>query len=286
MSKINKNRPGYKETKVGWIPEVWKTLYIKDITKKITDGEHVTPKRTSKGYYLLSARNIKNGVIDLSNVDFVAQEEYLRIRKRCDPEVGDILISCSGTIGRVCVVPPELEFVMVRSGALVKKNTKQFNSMFLYNYLISQSGQKQMLRSLNKGAQPNLFINHIQKLKIPIPPLSEQKKIAEILSTWDLAIEKQRKLIELKEKRKKGLMQQLLTGKKRLPGFGMPWTHTNLGELIKSVSRPIEKPNHKYLSLGIRSHCKGIFHKIDFDPAKIMMVVLFHIDFQPTLSLL
>src|SRR5258708_25602362 len=58
---------------------------------RITDGEHLTPRRSARGYYLLSARNILNGRIDLSDVDYVGEDEYQRIRRRCNPEAGDVL---------------------------------------------------------------------------------------------------------------------------------------------------------------------------------------------------
>lgn len=277
MTKVNEGRPGYKETKIGWIPEEWGFHSLKEISPKITDGEHATPKRVSSGFFLLSARNIKNGYIDLNDVDYVDESEFKRIFKRCNPEPTDIIISCSGTIGRACVVPKDLKFVMVRSGALIKKNNNVFNSFYLYNCIVSPFGQNQIQKYLNKGAQPNLFINHIEKLRFPLPPLPEQKKIAEFLSTWDEAIEKLEKLVELKEKRKKGLMSKILTGEKRLQGAQEKWEQLHLHDILKSQIRPIPKPDKPFLSLGIRSHCKGTFHKPEFDPNKIAMDTLYEV---------
>lgn len=80
-----------------------------------------------------------------------------------------------------------------------------------------------------------------EKFKIAIPPLPEQQKIAEIINTWDKFIEKQSQLIEKLELRKKGLMQQLLTGKQRLPGFSDPWKVYKLGELFQERNEKIEQ---------------------------------------------
>ena len=71
------------------------------------------------------------------------------------------------------------------------------------------------------------------RFKIPVPPLAEQRKIAEVLGLWDKAIEKQSQLIEQLTLRKRGLMQQLLTAKRRLPGFSGPWKEVKLGEISK-----------------------------------------------------
>ena len=90
-----------KDVKDGELPKGWKWVKLSEIASKITDGEHITPRRTSDGYLLLSARNIQNGYLSLSDVDHIPTDEYERIIKRCNPEHGDILISCSGSIGRV-----------------------------------------------------------------------------------------------------------------------------------------------------------------------------------------
>jgi type I restriction enzyme, S subunit len=132
---------GYKQTEVGVIPEDWCVFLLSECAKRITDGEHLTPKRSANGYYLLSARNILNGRIDLSDVDYVEVDEYLRIRQRCNPETGDVLISCSGTVGRVATVPKGLECVMVRSAALVKPNPETLSGLFVQYFLQSPGGR-------------------------------------------------------------------------------------------------------------------------------------------------
>lgn len=220
---------GYKQTDVGVLPVDWEVYNLHEISEKITDGEHATPKRTNQGYYLLSARNVHDGRIDLTDVDFVDIEEYQRIRKRCNPETGDVLISCSGTIGRVAVLPSGIECVMVRSAALIKPDRAKTNSYFIQYVLQSIVGQTQIAKSLNQGAQANLFINHIEKLKIPFPPLLEQKAIAQALSDADAAIAKLDRLITKKRNIKQGATQQLLTGKKRLPGFSINEVNTVTG---------------------------------------------------------
>lgn len=223
--------PGYKQTEVGMIPEDWKVLSLSESSKRITDGEHLTPKRSSSGYYLLSARNILNGRINLLEVDYVGESEYRRIRQRCNPETGDVLISCSGTVGRVAIVPDGLECVMVRSAALVKPDTEKHNGLYVQYFLQSSAGQQQISSSLNQGAQANLFLNHIHGLHVAFPPtLAEQEAIAIALSDTDALIESLEQLIAKKRQIKQGAMQELLTGKKRLPGFSGEWETKNVSE--------------------------------------------------------
>lgn len=109
--------------------------------------------------------------------------------------------------------------------------SKKLNPQFLFQYL---NGKYEYLRSLsNLGGQQNLSGGIIKSLVVPIPPAYEQTKIVEILSTWDKSIEATERLLENSKKRKKALMQQLLTGKKRLPGFNGEWGKKLLGNLAE-----------------------------------------------------
>jgi type I restriction enzyme S subunit len=110
------------------------------------------------------------------------------------------------------------------------------------------------------------------------PPIAEQRKIAEILYTWDKAIEQTRKLIEAKKRQIKALMQQLLTGKRLNRSNEHDWDVKPLGDLIKPIKRPVPKPQSPYLSIGIRSHGKGTFQKVVEQPEKVMMDTLYRVE--------
>ncbi|NQT78289.1 MAG: restriction endonuclease subunit S [Bacteroidetes bacterium] len=116
---------------------------------------------------------------------------------------------------------------------------------------------------------------NLSRVKIALPPLYEQKAIARLLSTWDTAINQNNQLIAQKELLKKWLMQNLLTGKKRLKGFGEEWETRLLKDVLIPISRPVDKPSSSFLALGIRSHGKGTFLKHDFEPSKIAMETLY-----------
>lgn len=154
----------------------WKTARLEEITRQITDGEHQTPRRSAEGIKLLSARNVQNGFLALSDVDHVPQEEFERIRRRCEPTRGDILISCSGTIGRVTSVTTDEPLALVRSVALVRPDTQKIRTTYLEYLLRSESMQRRMMAASKSSAQANLFQGPIRALPIILPPLELQEK--------------------------------------------------------------------------------------------------------------
>jgi type I restriction enzyme, S subunit len=164
-------------------PKKWEISKLGDISEQITDGEHQTPKRTLEGIKLLSARNVQDGYIDVRDVDYIGIEEHERIKKRCNPVRGDILISCSGTIGRVAMVETDEPFSLVRSAALVKLKSNSVDSKFFEYFLRTPTLRKKMQQRANASSQANLFQNQIRELPAFIPPIALQQEFARRVET-------------------------------------------------------------------------------------------------------
>lgn len=138
---------------------------------------------------------------------------------------------------------------------------------------------KKILRSSSGSTFPNIDKKALSNISIAIPPFAAQEKIAEILSTWDVAIDQTHKIINSKERRKKALMQQLLGGKHALADWSQEMGRVRpLWELVVPVSRPVPKPKNPYISIGIRSHGKGTFQRTVEEPEKVMMDTLYRIE--------
>ena len=152
----------------------WPKVTFEEISEIITDGEHATPRRSEKGIYLLSARNVLNHSLSFDDVDYIDQKEFDRISKRLIPQAGDVLISCSGTVGRVCTVPENLQFQLVRSVALVRFK-KEINPVFMEYQISMPYIQKQIDASKSQTSQANLFQGKIKKLIAIVP--SEELQI-------------------------------------------------------------------------------------------------------------
>ena len=188
-------------------PNVYPVRNFEDISVLITDGEHATPHRVEEGIYLLSARNILNHTLQLDDVDYIDEEEYSRIARRVIPQAGDMLISCSGSIGRCCVVPNGLRFQMVRSAALIRFDNT-INPVFAEWLITSDDLQQQIAQSATQSSQANLFQGKIRKLRGYVPPIELQNQFAAFVEQVDkskLAIQKS---LEKLETLKKSLMQK------------------------------------------------------------------------------
>ena len=188
-------------------PKGWPVQNFEDISVFITDGEHATPRRSERGIYLLSARNVLNHTLQLDDVDFIDEEEYCRIARRVTPQEGDVLISCSGSIGRCCVVPANLRFQMVRSTALIRF-TEDINPIFAEWLITSEELQRQIAQSATQSSQANLFQGKIQKLHGYVPPKDLQDEFAAFVAEVDKSKLAVKQSLEKLETLKKSLMQQ------------------------------------------------------------------------------
>jgi type I restriction enzyme S subunit len=160
-------------------PKRWASETIGEVADQVTDGEHLTPRRATAGIKLLSARNIRDGYLDFDNVDYIDSDEYERISRRCDPAVGDVLVSCSGTIGRVASVETTERFSLVRSAALIRPDRTRLDYKFLEYYLRTPTMKARMLRRANASSQANLFQGQIRELPVYLPPLRFQREFAD-----------------------------------------------------------------------------------------------------------
>jgi len=223
---------GYKNSKVGIIPVEWEVVRLGDVSLKISDGLHSTPKyEDGTKYFFINGNNlIKNEIIIFNNTKSVSQEEYLKHKR--DLTNKTILMSINGTIGNLAIYNNE-EVVLGKSACYINiKNNIDFK--YIYLLLSSNLIQASFKSELTGSTIKNLSLKTIKNTAIPLPPLKEQQKIAEILATWDNAISKQEELVKAKEELKKGLMQKLLSGEVRFREFYGEWEELRLSEILKS----------------------------------------------------
>lgn len=228
MKTTNNIPQGYKNSPLGIIPQEWEVKKLGDVAESFSGG---TPKAGNNEYYDGNIPFIRSGEIHQKNTALFLSELGLAESSAKIVEKGDLLIALygansgdsaisqiNGAINQaiLCIRPYNLLTSFLCSFLELKKN------MYVAKYL--------------QGGQGNLSGDIVNNYIIPIPPLPEQQKISEILNVWEEAIKKQTRLIEKLELRKKGLMQQLLTGKKRLPGFSGEWKKIAIKDFAIEIS--------------------------------------------------
>jgi type I restriction enzyme S subunit len=267
------NKEKYKNSKFGLIPSNWEVKALGDIGKIISGLTYSPINIHQDGVLVLRSSNVQNRKIKLGDNVFVNvnKDDYNQV------EENDLLIcvrnGSRSLIGKNALIKKEHEGLAF--GAFMSIFRGNDNN-YLYQLFDTDFYNKEIHRNL--GATINSINGgNLKKFKFPFPPKEERDRITQILSQWDEEIETIQNLIEKLKLRKKGLMQELLSGKKRLPGFTDEWSEEPLGKFIRYTPRPKEKPKNHYLALGLRSHGKGIFHKENFDPNSIAMDTLYEV---------
>ena len=227
------NRTRYTPTDIGPSPSDWGSPRLSEVSTLITNGFVGTASpfySDETGVSYLYGTNVRANKIDLNNLRYITRE-FHQDQQKTSLRAGDLLTVQSGHIGETAVVPKHLENANCHALIVTRLKPKLVNSDFLCQYINSEIGIAR-LRGLEVGSTiAHINTKDLKKFRIPLPPLPEQKKIAAILSTWDRAIEGTEKLLANSQQQKKALMQQLLTGKKRLPGFTEEWKNTSLYEI-------------------------------------------------------
>jgi restriction endonuclease S subunit len=194
------------------IPNQWDLEFLENISSLITDGAHQTPTYVESGIPFLKVEDIKQDYIKWDSVARIPQEEHEKLTQRSDPTEGDILLSKNGTIGISKVVDWNREFSHFVSLALIRPHQDTILPDYLATLLESRICMRQAKARSKTGTVTNLHLEEIEKLSIPVPPISEQKEILEKVSAVEDCINSERKYLNRLQRLRQGLMQDLLSG--------------------------------------------------------------------------
>jgi type I restriction enzyme, S subunit len=210
---------GYKQTEVGVIPEDWDTRSCSALSDLITVGIVIRPTQyyTKQGVPALRSANIREDRIDDADMVFISEKANALLSKS-QVRMGDVLTVRTGYPGTSAVVPPSFAGTNCID-ILITRPSKAVSSKYLSAWINSPFGKHQVLRNQGGLAQQHFNVSDLRNLVVALPPLAEQEALAEALSDADAFIESLEQLIAKKCQIKQGALQELLTGKKRLPRF-------------------------------------------------------------------
>ena len=202
--------------RIGKVPEHWDVINLGDVCHKITDGTHFSPPTIDEGYPYITSKNIRDWGFDLDDLKYISEEDHKEIISSCNPEQGDVLYVKDGAnTGNVYVNTLDFEFSLLSSVALIKPDKDQIKPWFL-KYLFTWPKFRQLVLSQMSGTGiSRLTISKLEKTDILLPPIDEQNKITEILDNFHEYQSVHRRKRGKLSRLKRGLMQDLLSGKVR-----------------------------------------------------------------------
>ncbi|MDP1815430.1 MAG: restriction endonuclease subunit S [Leadbetterella sp.] len=168
----------------------WEVRKLGEISTKITDGTHITPKYKNEGIIFLSAKNIKKFKLNDDSPKFIGEDEHEELKKRCSVEKGDILLTKSGSLGMAAMNNFNFEFSIFESLALIKYSREKVIGKFLLHFLNTPSTQFQFNKMTKGVGVKHLHLNDIRNVLIVLPPISLQNNFAEIIFSVELQMEK------------------------------------------------------------------------------------------------
>lgn len=191
------------------LPKGWKDLKLGDICNFYL-GLTYTPTYVDKGIPFLSVKDLKNNQISFENTKYISEEEFENSTSNAKPQKGDIVFGRVGTLGNPVIVDFDIPFCIFVSLGFIRVHDNIFNE-FIKHWISSDYFMNQVDSQVSGSAQKNLNVGWLKNFKLFLPPIEEQKKIADILSTVDKKIAFVEENINATEELKKGLMQKLLT---------------------------------------------------------------------------
>lgn len=261
MKEANNIPQGYKNSPLGIIPKEWEVKRLGDVCNYV-DYRGKSPNKSTKGIFLVTAKNIREGYIDYEvSQEFIPQDEYEETMRRGKAQIGDVLITTEAPLGHVAQIDNPNVALAQRVIKYRGKNDILLNAYLKY-FLMSEKFQTILIANATGSTALGIKGSRLHQLPVIIPSIKEQELIISVLHLWDTAIEKQSELIEKLKLRKRALMQQLLTGKKHLPEFSGEWRKRTYSSILTEVKRSLKwDEDELYKLISVRRRSEGLFFR-------------------------
>jgi len=240
-----------QETDIGPLPSDWRVVPLTALSEKIMVGiaSAATHAYRDRGVVMFRNQNIRVGMLDTDDVLFI-DPKYEQTYRNKRLKGGDLLTARTGYPGTTSVVPASFEGSQSFTTLITRPNVRVADALYLCFFINGGAGQKYFEQAQIGGGQKNVNAASLKLLSVALPStLEEQTAIAEALSDADALIESLLLLLAKKRQIKQGAMHELLTGKKRLPGFSQAWSKKRLarfGEFLKGrgITRDQSRSGH------------------------------------------
>lgn len=247
----------------------WEQRKLGETLALLKDGTHGTHTDVGEGIYLLSAKNIKNGQINIDESDrIISEDEYKSIHKNFNLEKGDVLLTIVGSIGEVAILENPSKLTFQRSVAYLRPDGT-LTSQFLYTTIMSAKFQRELKKRQVVSAQPGIYLGDLSVIPIELPCMEEQKKIGAFFKQLDDSITLQQRKLELLKDQKKSFLQRMFPKNEsnkpeiRFAGFTDDWEQRKLEQLAQFNPKSSLPDKFEYVDLESVVGTEMISHRTE-----------------------
>ncbi|MHA1169426.1 MAG: restriction endonuclease subunit S [Candidatus Hodarchaeales archaeon] len=204
---------GARQIVNNWKPTIkinpdWEMVKLGEVCD-VRDGTHDSPKYKNTGIPLITSKNLKGNNIDFHNVNYISEEDHVKISKRSAVDDGDVLFAMIGTIGNPVVVKKDREF-SIKNVALFKfENNNRLSNVYLRTLLNSKFASDNLLIKSRGGTQKFVSLTDLRNFIIPLPTIEKQTEIVADIEAEQQAVESAKKLIEIHEQKIKNKIAEV-----------------------------------------------------------------------------
>lgn len=245
----------------------WSFVELSSCLERLIDYRGKSVPKSVSGISLITARNVKSGYLDFAEQEYIGEQDYDSWMTRGYPQGGDLLFTTEAPLGNVALFPQDgKKYAIAQRVVTLRPNAIIADARYLMYYFLSDFGKKEIQARATGSTAIGIKQSELVKIRILLPPLPDQRKIADTLANWDRAISLSSELIAAKQQRKLGLMQQLVMGRRRFKQFvtskevqqteigfiPLDWIYVSIGE----VAQPVSERNVSGLDLPVLSCTK------------------------------
>lgn len=240
------------------IPDGWKYTYLHDVAPVI-DCKHKTPRYSVGGVPIISPGNLAWGPLNFEGCRTISEADHAEMMDHCTVAVGDVVFGRNQSIGVSSIVTDSRPFALGQDTVLIQP--RAVDPGFLDQWLRSNQFSLSIMRLQGGSTFARINLKDLRSLPVAVPPNGEARQIAEVLSTWDRAIETVEALIANVRAQKMALMQSLLTGKHRLPGFSEAWRWVRFSKVFERVRQKNAVGNTNVLTISAQH---GLISQVEY----------------------
>lgn len=246
----------------------WRKVKLADVCKFVRGPFGGSLKKdifVSQGYAVFEQQHAIYG--DFNKFRYFVTKDKFNEMQRFKLSPGDLIMSCSGTLGKVALVPEGIPNGIINQALLKLTPTDEVEGSYIKSWFESDLFTQSLRQNSGGAAIQNVAeVRLLKEIEIPLPPLAEQRKIAEILRTWDEAIETAEAELKAKQERKLWLTMRLISGESRLPGCSGKWEKFRLADLFERVMQKNEESCERCLTISAE---KGLVDQREYFDRRI-----------------